>query len=305
MIRQTVPFFFWVLFFLSLNGLLPTEAQENFDHVQIQTHTVTKNIYMLEGAGGNIGVCVGENGVFLVDDQFAPLTEKIQKAVAQVSEKPIRFLLNTHWHFDHTGGNENLGKAGAVIVAHENVRQRMSTEQFMKFFDRRVPAAPDIALPVITFTTEITFHLNGETIEVYHPDPAHTDGDAIVFFRTSNVVHMGDIYFEGLYPFIDLDSKGSIDGVIQAVHYALGQMDGETKVIPGHGPLSNKENLTAYVAMLETIRDRVKKMVAEKKTLEEVIASKPTADLDAKYGNGFMKPDQFVTLVYKSLSTQK
>lgn len=305
MIRQTVPFFFWALFFLSLSALLPTEAQQNFDNVQIQTHTVTKNIYMLEGAGGNIGVCVGENGVFLVDDQFAPLTEKIQKAVAQVSEKPIRFLLNTHWHFDHTGGNENLGKAGAVIVAHENVRQRMSTEQFMKFFDRRVPAAPDIALPVITFTTEIKFHLNGETIEVYHPDPAHTDGDAIVFFRTSNVVHMGDIYFEGLYPFIDLDSKGSIDGVIQAVHYALGQMDGETKVIPGHGPLSNKENLTAYVAMLETIRDRVKKMVAEKKTLEEVIASKPTADLDAKYGNGFMKPDQFVTLVYKSLSAQK
>ncbi|MCP4249053.1 MAG: MBL fold metallo-hydrolase, partial [bacterium] len=213
-------------------GTAPAGAQD-LEDVEIETTKVAENLYMLVGAGGNIGLSVGPDGAFLIDDQFAPLTEKITAAIKAVTEAPIRFVVNTHWHFDHTGGNENLGKAGAVIVAHENVRRRMSTEQFIAAFDRRVPASPPGALPVITFADAVTFHLNGDELHVFHVAPAHTDGDSIVHFRKANVLHLGDTFFDGMYPFIDVSAGGSIAGMIEAVDRALKLCDDKTKIIPG------------------------------------------------------------------------
>jgi len=275
-------------------------AQE--DTTRIQTVSVAPGVYMLIGNGGNIGVSVGEDAVFLVDDQFAPLTKRITDAVRAISDKPIRFLLNTHWHFDHTGGNENFGNVGVVIVAHDNVRQRMSVDQFMARFNRTVPASPKAALPVVTFSEMVTFHLNGDDMHAVHVKNAHTDGDALVHWVKGNVIHMGDTFFNGLYPFIDLGSGGSIDGMIGAVGAALRYVDDASKIIPGHGPLATKADLIAYRDMLIGVRDAVQRQVARKKSLEQVLAANPTAPWDDKWGRGFMKPKDFVGIVYESLS---
>jgi len=287
---------------LSLASLaLPVAAQQDFSKVEIQTIKVTDSIYMLTGAGGNLGVCSGEDGIFLIDDQYAPLTEKIRAAIGKISQDPIRFVLNTHWHGDHTGGNENLGKSGTLIVAHDNVRQRMSTEQFIKFFGSKSEPSPKVALPVVTFNDTITLHLNGEEIHAFHVPPAHTDGDSAVYFRKANVIHMGDLYFAGMYPFIDGSSGGDISGMILAADKVLELINEETKVIPGHGALSNRAELASYREMLATVRDRVAKLVAAGKSAEEIVAAKPTADLDAVWGQGFIKPDQFVGIVLDAL----
>ncbi len=278
-------------------------AQE--DTTTIQTVSVAPGVYMLLGRGGNIGVSVGEDAVFLVDDQYAPLTKKITDAVRAVSDKPIKFLLNTHWHGDHTGGNENFGAAGVVIVAHDNVRQRMSVDQFMARFNQTVKASPKIALPVVTFADMVTFHLNGDDIHAIHVKNAHTDGDVVVHWQTANVMHMGDTYFNGMYPFIDLGSGGSVKGVIDAVSTALTYANEGTKIIPGHGPLSNRAEMIAYRDMLVAVRDKVARLVAQKKTLAQTLAAKPSAAWDAKWGAGFMKPDGFVTAVYESIAGKK
>ena len=285
-----------------ITGLgVPAVAQDDFSQVEIKTMKVTDGIYMLEGAGGNIGVSAGEDGVFLIDDQFAPLTEKIRAAVGEISDGPIRFVLNTHWHFDHTGGNENLGKAGVLIVAHDNVRERMSTEQFLAAFNRVEPAAPQDALPVVTFNDTVTFHLNDEEIHAFHVPPAHTDGDSVVHFKTANVVHMGDLFFNGMYPFIDTSSGGGINGVVAAADRVLAMIGDDTKIIPGHGPLATKKDLAAYHEMLRGVRDAMAKLVAEDKSKEEVLAAKPTAPWDEKWGGGFMNPETFTGIVYDSL----
>jgi len=276
-------------------------AQES-DEGRIETVAVADGVYMLEGRGGNIGVSVGEDGVVLIDDQYAVVTEKIRQAVRRVSDQSIRFVLNTHWHGDHTGGNENFGKAGVLIVAHDNVRERMSVEHFIERWDRTIPVAPDEALPVVTFTETVTFHLNDEKIHAFHVAHAHTDGDIIVHFRRVDVLHMGDVYFNGMYPFIDVYSGGSIDGVIAAVDGVLELAGPETKIIPGHGPLSNREELLAYRAMLSGIRARIGSMIEAGQSLEEITAAKPTAELDEKWGQGFIKPDNFVSIVHESLS---
>ena len=257
---------------------------------------------MLKGRGGNIGVSAGDDGVLLIDDQYAPLTAKIRAAVGQISDKPIRFVLNTHWHGDHTGGNENLGQAGALVVAHENVRARMSIEQFMDFFDRAVPASPGGALPVVTFTDTVTFHLNGEEIRAFHVSSAHTDGDSMIHFPRANVLHAGDVYFNGVYPFIDVGSGGSVDGLIAAVERALALANDETKIIPGHGPLSGRKELVAYRDMLSAIRDGIAPMVAAGRSVEEIRAAEPTASFDERWGGGWISPDDFVSFVYDSLS---
>ena len=295
-------FAFCILFFTVSTAL---GQDQEFDKVQIKIVKAADNVHMLMGSGGNIGVCTGDDGVFLVDNQFAPLTEKIKAAIGKVSNKDICFLINTHWHFDHVGGNENMGEAGAVIIAHENVRNRMSTDQFIDFFQKQIPASPKIALPIITFTQDLTFHLNENEIHVFHVKNAHTDGDAIVYFQNSNVIHTGDIYFAGLYPFIDTGSHGSVNGVIDAAKYVLSIINDDTKVIPGHGHLSNKVELGGYVDMLISLRDKVNNHISEGKTLKEIQAAKPTQEFDEKWGHGFLSPDQFVQILYNDLSRNK
>lgn len=293
----------WTLFG-SVAAVLAAPAQ-NLDTVQVRTVPVAEGVYMLMAAGGNIGVSAGPTGVFLVDDQYAPLTDKIRTAISAVSSGPIRFVLNTHWHGDHTGGNENLGKVGVLIVAHENVRRRMSVEQFLSLFNQRVPPAPEAALPVVTFTDAVTFYLNGDSIHASHVPPAHTDGDAIVHFRRANVIHMGDAFFNGIYPFIDLSTGGSVDGMIAAAERGLALANEETKIIPGHGPLATRADLRAYRDMLVAARDGVRRAMRGGRTLEQVLAAKPTAALDARWGNGFLPPERFVEILYHDLARRR
>ena len=289
----------WMLVF----GVGVAHAQEqDFDSVEIGTIKVTDAIYMLTGSGGNIGVSAGEDGVFLIDDQYAPLTEKIRQAVAGISPEPIRFLLNTHWHGDHTGGNENLGESGVVIVAHENVRARMSTEQFLEFFGSRVPPSPKAALPVVTFSDAMTFYFNGEEIHVAHFPPAHTDGDSVIHFHQANVIHTGDLFTYEQYPFIDIASGGSIDGMIQGAKRLLSIVSADTKLIPGHGPLGDRSRLQEFHDMLVTIRDRIVAGVQAGRSLDDIVQSEPAREFDAKWGQKFLKSEQFVRLVHASLN---
>lgn len=287
---------------LALAVPVPNARAQNFDTVQVRTIDVAPGVHMLMGSGGNIGVSAGEDGAFLIDDQYAPLTEKIVAAIRELSDAPIRFVLNTHWHGDHTGGNENLGEAGAIIVAHENVRERMSVDQFVEAFDRTIPAAPEGALPIVTFTDAVTFHLNGDELHAFHVENAHTDGDAIIHFRNANVVHMGDTYFAGMYPFIDLSAGGSIEGMIRAADIVLRLADAETRIIPGHGQLSNRGELRAYRDMLADVRDAVRREVAAGKSRDEVIAGRPTAAFDEVWDNGFIDGDRFAGIVYSDLA---
>ncbi len=210
-------------------------------------------------------------------------------------------MVNTHYHGDHTGGNENLGEAGALLVAHENVRRRMAAGTFMKAFNRQVEPAPDGALPVVTFSDAVSFHWNGEEIRVFFVGPAHTDGDSIIHFVKADVFHMGDTLFNGMYPFIDVSAGGRIDGMIAAADRILKVADDKTRLIAGHGPVATKADLQAYRDMLAQVRDRVAKLKAEGKTAEQIVAAKPTADLDEKWGGGFMEPDNWVGLVYESM----
>ncbi len=302
--RRLVPSFTGIIL-LVFSACVSIAQERDFSKVEITTIPANDNIYMLAGSGGNLGVCVGEDGVLLIDDQFAPLTDKIYEAIAKLTDQPVRLLINTHYHYDHVGGNENIGKKGSVIISHENVRKRMSTEQFITFFQKKIPPYPHKAMPIITFTRDITFHVNGEEIDVFHVTNAHTDGDAVVYFKNANVLHTGDIYFNTIYPFIDTSAAGSVDGVIKAVRQILTMIDDETKIIPGHGPMSSKKELQTYVDMLVSISERVRARVKEGKTLEEVIADKPTAEFDGKLGKGFLTPDNFVKILYTDLSREK
>jgi cyclase len=288
---------FLCLFLLSLTQL---HAQErDFSEIQITSEKITDNIYMLQGSGGNIGVFVGDDGVFMIDDQFAPLTEKILAAIKKISSMPVQYLVNTHWHGDHTGGNENLGKQGVLIAAHDNVYKRMSTEQGGG--DRIVPPSPKIAQPVITFDKDMTFNINGEEITMTHVSDAHTDGDSLVHFNKANVIHAGDTFFAGAYPFIDNNSGGTIDGIISAAETLLEMADNNTRIIPGHGPVSSKKDLRAYYKVLVTARDRISRLKRDGKTLDDVKAAKPMADYDDTLGKGFINPETFLTLVYNTI----
>jgi cyclase len=278
-----------------------TLAQQDFSKVEIRATKLTETTYMLTGAGGNLGLSVGEDAVFLIDDQFAPLTDRINAAIAKITPKPVRFVLNTHWHFDHTGGNENYGRAGALIVAHENVRKRMSTDQFIEFLRMNTKPSPKPALPVVTFVGAMSFHLNGEEIRAIHVPRAHTDGDAVVHFLGSDVVHMGDVYFNGFYPFIDTASGGTIDGVIAACDQVLGIATDNTRIIPGHGPLASKADLQAYRDMLSAASTRIKKLIAEGRKLEEITAAGVMKDYDEKWGKGFIAAPKFVEMVAMNL----
>ena len=281
--------------------LVLAAAQAAAQDAEVRSEHLRGSVHVLYGAGGNIAVSAGEDGVFMVDDQYAPMSPKILAALAKISGQPLRFVLNTHWHGDHTGGNENMGKQGALIVAHENVRKRMSSEQFMKAFGKKVPPSPKGALPVVTFNSAVSFHLNGDSISAEYLGPAHTDGDSLVYFEQADVLHMGDTFFNGLYPFIDVSSGGNVDGVLAAVDRALAMAGSGTRIIPGHGPVTDRRGLKAYRAMLQDIRDRVAAGVAQGKSLAEIQALKPTAQWDEKWGGGFLKPDVFVQIVYDTL----
>ena len=256
---------------------------------------------MLMGSGGNIGASMGPDGVFLVDDQFAPLHKKIVDAVKKESSQPIKFVINTHWHFDHTGGNELMGKMGATLVSHDNVRKRMSVDNIIKAFGKKVPATKKIGLPIVTFPDKINFHLNGEEIRVEHIKNAHTDGDAVIFFKTSNIIHTGDLFFNGFYPFIDPQHGGSLKGLIKGIQYLLTKIDSQTKIIPGHGPLAKKKDLENYLQMLEGIRDNILSLISKGKKRGEVIEASPTAEFDGKWGKGFLKPFQFAGIAFDAL----
>jgi cyclase len=289
---------------VGVGGVAHAQGQD-FDKVTIKTTKITEGIYMLEGAGGNIGVSVGEDGVILVDDQYAPLTPKIQAAITAISPKPIKFVVNTHWHGDHSGGNENMAAAGAVIVAHENVRKRMSSEQFIELMKRKVPPSPPKALPVVTFTSDITLHFNGEDIHIIHVDPAHTDGDSIVVFPKAKVIHMGDVYLTISYPFADISSGGTFDGHISVTEKVVGMTDETFKIIPGHGPLSDRAEVKAWRDMLVEIRAAVKKQVDAGKKLEAIQKLNLTAKWDEKWGQKFIKPDQVVDFAFQAVTAKK
>ena len=274
------------------------DAQQDMSDVEITTVPLESDLFMLVGRGGNIGLSVGEDGAFLIDDQFAPLTAKILAAVAEVTDQPVRWVLNTHWHGDHTGGNENLGNAGAMIVAHRNVYRRMNPDEFADLMGRS-SQAPRAALPVVTFDAGVQFHWNGRHIDVTHIGQAHTDGDAVVHFPRANVFHMGDTFFRGRYPFVDVDSGGGVDGVIAAANFVLERSNEGTRIIPGHGDLASPEHLREYRDMLEIVRMRVASLVANGRTEEQVVAATPTADLDEAWG---ANSERFVRAVYQSLT---
>ncbi len=287
--------------FFTVASLLIASAApaQDFSKVEIRAERLSETTYMLVGAGGNIGLSVGEDAVFVIDDQFAPLAARIKAAIARITPKPVQFVLNTHFHFDHTGGNEAFGKDGALIVAHDNVRRRMSRDQLISFVTSSSPqpASPKVALPVITVASELTFHMNGEEVHAFHVPRAHTDGDLIVHFRKSDVVHMGDVYFNGTYPFIDVSSGGSADGVVAAVDRVLALATEQTKIIPGHGPLATRADLLAYRQLLATVVQRIRDLRKAGKSDDEIRSAKPAADFDARYGNGFIKPEAFVQMM--------
>ncbi|HET9621901.1 MAG TPA: MBL fold metallo-hydrolase [Kofleriaceae bacterium] len=286
---------------LALGAGAARAQDRDFSKVTIKPTKVAEGVYMLEGAGGNIGVSIGEDGVIVIDDQFAPLTPKIQDAIKALSPKPIKFVLNTHWHGDHTGGNENLANTGAVIVAHENVRKRLSTDQFIEMMNQKVPASPAKAWPVVTFTSDITLHFNGEDIHVIHVDPAHTDGDSIIVFPKAKVVHTGDCFMTISYPFVDLGSGGNFDGFIAAADKVLAMTDDSYKIIPGHGALSTKADFKGWHDMLAGVRAKVKKLADAGKPLDAIQKAKPSAEWDAKWGGSFIKPEQVVEFAFKSI----
>lgn len=267
-------------------------AQRDFSKVEITSEKLTDNIYALFGSGGNIGLAIGEDAAYVIDDQFGPLTDKIVSHVKTLTQKPIKFVLNTHHHGDHTGGNENLANAGALVVAHENVRKRLVEDG-----DKT-----KASFPVITFNDKMTLYLgDGKSLHAMYVNPAHTDGDTYYYFPQDNVIHMGDNFFSGRYPYIDLNSGGNIDGLIANVSMALALVDDQTKIIPGHGAVASKEDLRSYHDILVTLRERVKKAKSEGNSLGDAQKMGLSKEWDATHGNGFINAEKILEFIYKSV----
>ena len=265
--------------------------------VKIETISVAPGIYMLMGRGGNVGLTVGVDGAAIIDDQFADMAPKIRAAVTMLSEQPVQFVINTHLHGDHTGGNDAFGKAGAVIIAHENVRKFLGSDQVNPSTNAPIPARAREALPVITFADTATLHFNDDDLQFMHLPNAHTATDIVVRFRKANVLHMGDC-FTGGFPFIDGNTGGTLDGLIRAHEKVLATVDDNTKIIRGHGPLGNKAELQAYHDMLVVVRDRVAKLVRAGKSADDVIAARPTRDYEEKYGGASFNAAQWLGRAY-------
>jgi len=277
------------------------QAQEGWDDVEIKAQHLRGGIHVLFGRGGNIGVSAGVDGVILVDDQYAPLTDKIKAAVADISDQPLRYVINTHFHGDHTGGNENLGEI-AVIVAHDNVRQRLSEGAFIAAFNMTMPPHSGPGLPTVTFNSEMSLHFNDDEARIIHAKNAHTDGDSFIWFKGANVIHMGDLMFNGMFPFIDVSNGGSIGGILSALDTAITIADDETLVIPGHGQVTDKAGLVAYKKTMRDMAGIIGKLKAEGKSLEEIQAARPLAAYEEtlhQFSEGWV--DQFIGFIYDSL----
>ncbi len=276
---------------------------QDFEKIEIETVIVTDNVYMLIGYGGNIGVSVGEDGVLLIDCQVPQMVEKIKAAVSKLNEGPIRFVLNTNWHYDHADGNELMAKAGAIVIAHKNSRKQMLSEWIAPEIspDFKVPPYPEAALPVITVDDSMTLHFNGDEIQAIHFPNAHSDGDLAFYFQKANVIHSGDLYFSNGFPFINVTSGGTIDGMIRATDRILCMINANTKVIPGHGPLSSREELQAYRDILVTARERIAKLIEVGKTLDEILEEKPTEGL-YKGEKSSLPAEVFIKVIYMDLT---
>jgi len=281
-------------------SVVPLLAQQDFSKVEIKTTKVAGTVYMLEGSGGNIGVSVGPDGVLIVDDEFAPLADKIKAALKTLGEGKLKFILNTHWHGDHTGGNVVFGP-DAPIVAQTNVRKRLAEGSNVP--NRTVKPAPKEALPVITFDQAVSVHFNGEEIRVIHFAHGHTDGDAVIFFTGSNVVHMGDDFFNGMFPFVDLDSGGDVDGYVKNVGEVITRLPANVKIIPGHGPLANVDDLKRFHRMLLETTEGVRKKITAGKTLDQIKAE-GLPDEWKSWGAGFVNSDRWIDTIYRSFSAR-
>ena len=280
---------------------LLVRAQNNFDTVKIRPVQVAENLYFLKGSGGNIGVFIGKDGTLMIDDQFAPLSNKINGAIKTLSPNDIRFLVNTHMHGDHSGGNENFKQMGVTVVAHDMVRERMSKEQVNRTNNTVTPPRPEDAWPVVTFSDKLNFYLNQEEIELLHVSPAHTDGDVVIHFKKANVYHMGDMFVTYGYPYIDYGNGGSINGFISSLDAFLGMMDDNTKVIPGHGELCTKADVKKFRDRLAEIRDEVATALKKGKKPEDIASLPVTSKYDAEWGKGFIKGKDFVVLIAENL----
>ena len=296
---------------LALAGAWPALAQQEPDwsKVQIKVTKVSGNIYMLEGQGGNIAASVGEDGIVIVDDEFAPLADKIQAALKElkITDKPVRFVINTHYHGDHAGGNEPFANSGSTVIAQDNVRKRLASGGVAgngASVKMEVKPAPKAQLPIITFDHDVTVHLNGEDIRALHFPSGHTDGDSIIFFPKNNVVHMGDDFVRYGFPFIDVAGGGSVQGMIDAMEKATAQLPADVKVIPGHGALSNLGDVRAYTKMLKETSAVVQKALDQHKTLEQMKAEKILAPWD-KFSGEFINTDAFIETLYNSLTGHK
>jgi cyclase len=279
-----------------------TSAQD-WSKIEIKATKVAGNVYMLEGAGGNIGVSVGPDGILIVDDQFAPLAQKIKAALKTLGDGKLKFVLNTHYHGDHTGGNAAFSP-DAPIIAQTNVRKRLSEEQKSKFFNRTTPASPKEALPLITFDNSVSIFFNGEEIKVIHFPHGHTDGDSVIFFTGSNVVHMGDDFFNGRFPVVDLESGGDVEGMTRNVGDIISKLPAGVKIIPGHGALTDAEGLKTFHNMLIQTTDIVRKRMAAGKTLDQ-IKTEGLPEEWKSWGSGFIKTDLWLTLIYNNLSAKQ
>jgi len=291
---------------LVLAAALSAAQDQDFSKVEIKVTKVSGTVYMLEGAGGNIGASVGDDGIVVVDDQYAPLAEKIQAALKGVTDKPVRFIINTHYHGDHTGGNAFFQKQ-APVIAHDNVRKRLetgSTAGNLGSVSMERKAAPKEALPILTFDHDVTVHLNGEDIRALHFPSGHTDGDSIIFFPTSNVVHMGDDFVRYGFPFIDLASGGSVEGMIAALEEVVPKLPADVKVIPGHGNVSNLDDVREYVKMLVETRAVVEKGVKQGKKLDQLKQEK-VLEPWKKWNGDFITTDAFIETLYNDLTGKK
>jgi cyclase len=277
----------------------------DWEGLKIEVRELAPHVYLLHGSGGNTLASVGPDGTLLVDTEFAQVAPKLKAALNQLKAGPVRYVISTHYHSDHTGGNGAFHQDGAVVVAQENCRLRMTQTQYSSFWQRSSSPPPASDVPTLTFDRRLNLFFNGEEVEAVHNQPAHTDGDAIVYFRHANVVHLGDIFVNNLYPYIDLGAQGRIDGYFPVIDQVLAMIDDRTQVVPGHGPTATKQELTAYRDMLRTVRDRVAAQIAQGASLEEILASHPSREFDDKYATDRVGPEGFVAMVYQSLTGKR